>query len=83
MIIYKVDKDFLGNKTWGDEFIDFYITDEAFPKVVKVSWDKKDRKAFCTIVTSFTGRNLEPSNLLELLVVTGLTRGDIEELWIE
>ena len=65
---------------WSDGYIDFYITDDEFDRVAKVTFTKQDKKVYLTVVKSFTSKHLEESSPLELLVLTGLHRGNLEEV---
>lgn len=74
MKVFKI----LRSALWGDKHIDFYITDEEFDRVAKVTYTE-GKKVYMTVVKSVTGK-MEESSPLELLVLTGLHRGDIESI---
>lgn len=65
---------------WGQQYIDFYITDEEFDKVAKVTYSGRDKPLYLTAVKSHTSKGLEESSLLELLILTGLDGSHIRNI---
>lgn len=64
----------------GEGSIDFYITDGDFDRVVKVTFNWKSKDLYLTVVKSHTSKHLEESSPLELLLLTGLDRSDLERI---
>jgi hypothetical protein len=70
------------NGLWGAQHIDFYIADEQFDRVAKVTFTGHDKPPYLTVVKPRTvkGLKLKESSLLELLVVTGLDGSHIRNV---